>query len=152
MPKPPETRDRFRIHGDCSIELLGPVLRELDKLGLTNIGHELVTDVLVYKQRAPRVPAAVVAAKPAKKISKGNGAALHEVTNKDFALQYFQGREQVTAQEMAEAFRKDGRNAGSSGAILTVLGQRKYCKSMGGGVWKVLAKGHQATEKEAANG
>jgi hypothetical protein len=161
MPKPPtqpETLDRFRIHGDVAIEQLGIVLRELDKLGVTNIGHELVTDVLVYKQRTPRsapAPAAAAEAKPVKKngVGKGRAGTRHyAIRNKDFVLKYFKDREEVTAAEMTELFRKDGRHPSSAGSLLTQMAHDKYCKSMGDGVWKILAKGQQAAEKEAANG
>jgi hypothetical protein len=126
------------------------VLRELDKLGLANIGHELVTDVLVYKQRAARVPSLVAEAKPAKKTGdgKGHGGRRYDVTNRDFVLQYFKGREQVTAGELRDLFANDGRDRKSSGSVLSLLSQQKYCKSMGEGVWKVLIKG----QKEVENG
>jgi hypothetical protein len=133
---------------------LGFVLRELDKLGVTNIGHELVTDVLVYKQRVPRVPSVANGAKPGKKTRPGRGGSSerYEITNKNFVMQHFHGKDQVTSSEMAELFKKNGRKPNSAGAVLTLLGHQKYCKSMGDGVWKILAKGQQAAAKDVANG
>jgi hypothetical protein len=134
------------------MEQLGFVLRELDKLGVTNIGHELVTDVLLYKQRAPRVPALVTnGAAPAKPRKIKTGPPRYEIRNKAFMLQYFNDREQVTAAEMTELFKKDGRNPSSAGSLLTQLAQEKYCKSMGEGVWKVSIKGQKAAAKETTD-
>jgi hypothetical protein len=46
---PPATVERFRIHAETSKEQMGDVLAELTKMGLLNIGYELVTDVLTFR-------------------------------------------------------------------------------------------------------
>lgn len=51
MPKEPETRDRFRIFAETSAENMGPLLAQLTKMGLENIGYELITDVVTFKTR-----------------------------------------------------------------------------------------------------
>lgn len=52
MAKQPITQDRFRIHAETSLEQMGSVLAELTRLGLTNVGYELITDVKAWGRKA----------------------------------------------------------------------------------------------------
>ena len=219
MPKqqPPETSDRYRIHGEVPIETFGFVLKELTKLGVLNIGYEIVTDVPIFKQRqthevgSSAFAAAWIAEHPtfemrdlslhfkasgrttnaaygavnklvAKKLVRKTGPGKYQLTddkalpkgkkvtktkrgqgrryevgNREFALSCFKNRTEISTEVLNGMFEKNGRPAKSVSAVLTKLGHEKYVKSMGGGVWKILAKGHKLNgaapaAAEAANG
>jgi hypothetical protein len=99
------------------------------------------------------VPSLTNGAKPPEVLhGSRKGAKHYDVKNRDFMLQHFKDRDQVTAAEMTALFAKDGRNPGSAGSLLTQLAEQKYCKSMGDGLWKILVKGQQAAAEGAANG
>lgn len=49
MPKQPETVDRFRIIAEVDAVELGPLFAQLAKMGLQNIGYELITDVVRFR-------------------------------------------------------------------------------------------------------
>ncbi len=51
MAKPPEAVDRYRIHADTSLEQMGFVLAALTRMGLDNIGYELITEVATFKKK-----------------------------------------------------------------------------------------------------
>lgn len=51
MAKEPETRERFRILCEVEPEKLGGVIATLTKIGVSQVHHELITDVLAYKAR-----------------------------------------------------------------------------------------------------
>lgn len=55
MPKQPETIDRVRIFADISIEMMGPVIVALTKMGIRDIGHELITDIITFKGSRKKV-------------------------------------------------------------------------------------------------
>lgn len=50
MAKQPITRDRFRIHAETSVEDMGPLLATLTRMGLENVGFELVTEEVRFGQ------------------------------------------------------------------------------------------------------
>lgn len=54
MAKTPVTRDRFRIIAETSAENMGPLLAQLTRMGLENIGYELITDVRRFHQNGER--------------------------------------------------------------------------------------------------
>ncbi len=155
MPKPsPETSDRYRIHCEVPLERVGYVLKGLTELGVTSVGHELITDIPVYKQRKPRQAAAPEVKVKKRRAKKRGGARKKKISNKDFILHTcFKDRDQFTAHDLNEMFEKDGRNVKSAGSMLTHLHNGGYVKSMGDGVWKILAKGRRMNgAMEKANG
>lgn len=222
MAKQVETRDRYRIHGETTLEQFGFVLAEMTKLGLQNIGYELVTDVASYKQRkangvagpaflrefmkenptfiisalvkhfvadgrtagaayasanllvnegelvklgpgnyqradvkaleAPKKGGAKVGSKGPVRVPKflpskakrtrtrTTPPRYYPVSNKDFLLGIFKGKTDIDISVVNEAFVKDGRAQKSAGSLMTQLANLGYCKMMGGGHWKILAK------------
>src|SRR3954468_5695090 len=54
MAKKPETREVYRIHGETSKVEFGEYLAVLTKMGMQNIGYELVTEVARYKEKRQR--------------------------------------------------------------------------------------------------
>lgn len=54
MAKQPETIDRFRIFAETSSEAMGPLLAQLTRMGLENIGYELITDVRRFQANGSR--------------------------------------------------------------------------------------------------
>src|SRR6266850_6612103 len=95
MAKAPATVDRFRIHAETSKEHMGHVLAELTKMGLLNIGYELVTDVLTFR-------------------SKSGPRKVHEVTGISFARAFVQENASFTAIQLANYFKQHDRNASSA--------------------------------------
>jgi hypothetical protein len=227
MVKQVETRDRYRIHGETTLEQFGHVLAQLTKLGLENVGYELITDVAKFKERKERrvhdvpgheyakefikdnptfqvnslvkffeangrspgaaytgvrdllglkflrklgpgsyqlynmkaLPAPKKAAKPSAKVNvapKSTKVKLaspkfkrtrmkvphrfYAVSNKDFLLGLLKGKTDLNISVVNDYFVKDGRPIKSAGSLMTQLAQLGYCKSLGGGHWKVLAK------------
>src|SRR5882724_5600604 len=51
---PVATVERFRIHAETSMEQMGHVLAELTRMGLQNVGYELITDIVTFKNNGPR--------------------------------------------------------------------------------------------------
>lgn len=58
MAKQPTARDRFRIIAEISEDMLGPVLSVLTRMGITDVGYELLTDIRTFQKNesaaAPR--------------------------------------------------------------------------------------------------
>ncbi len=225
MAKQVETRERYRIHGETTLEQFGYVLAQLTKLGLENVGYELITDVATFKEKKQhdttghvfaeefvkanptfeirdlvkhfaadgRNPGSAYAAarllcetKVLRKLGPGNYQAyamkslpspedkateakrshkakptftakvrplkikhkrvnlkphrLYPVSNKDFLLALFKGKTEIDVSVVNDHFIKDGRPVKSAGSLMSQFNTLGYCKPLGGGVWKILAK------------
>lgn len=101
MAKQPEMRDRFRIFAETSSEAMGPLLAQLTRMGLENIGYELVTDVRRFA---------------------GNGERkVHETTSEEFAVAWLKDHPTFQAKELAHHFRDSGRVQGTAYSALREL-------------------------------
>lgn len=118
MAKPAVTRDRYRIHAETSIEQMGFVLAAFTKMGLDNIGYELITDVATYKERAPRIPN-----------SPGGKAA-------DFIREYMTKHPAFLAKDLVKHFKDDGRTDGAAYAALTMMTKAGELKRIGAGQYQ----------------
>jgi len=87
---PPATVDRFRIHAETSKEHMGHVLAELTKMGLANIGYELVTDVLTFR-------------------TKSGPRKVHEVNGDDFARAFVKENASFAAIQLVNHFKENDR-------------------------------------------
>src|SRR5258707_11800808 len=96
---PPATVDRFRIHAETSKEHMGHVLAELTKMGLANIGYELVTDVLTFRSK--------------------NGP--REVTGDDFARAFVQENASFAASQLVRHFQENDRTSASAHKVIRLL-------------------------------
>jgi hypothetical protein len=94
MAKQVETRNRFRIYAEVESEELGPRLVQLASLGLQNIGHDLITDVITFK---------------------GNGERkAHDTTGDVFAAAWVAEHPTFRALELVQHFRDAERTPGSA--------------------------------------
>lgn len=91
--QPIEIRDRFRITADVEATALGPLLAQLAKIGLQNVGYELVTDVVMFNKNGPRV--------------------LHPTTGDEFAREWLKEHPTFRAVELIHHFQAAGRTNGS---------------------------------------
>lgn len=89
MAKQPEVRDRFRIFAETSSEAMGPLLAQLTRMGLENIGYELITDVRRFTQNGER--------------------KVHETSSVDFATDWVKDHPTFKAVELAHHFRDNDR-------------------------------------------
>lgn len=104
--------DRFRIICEAEAADMGPIIAQLSRMGLTNIGFELITDVPAFKRNERR-----------------------DVSAEDFAQAYVDEHPTFDGRDLSAHFKMDGRTASSSyyaikklidaGAIID-LGDRNY--------------------------
>src|SRR5882672_8716363 len=105
MAKAPATEERFRIHAEASKDNMGHILAELTKLGLANIGYELVTDIVTFRKNGPR--------------------KLHEVTGNDFARAFIKENASFAAIELVNHFKANDRtNVSAYKAIRYLLDEK----------------------------
>lgn len=89
--KTPETVIRFRVWAEIEKGQLGDVVAAFTQLGLQNIGHEMITDVLNFKKRS-----------------------MHEITGNDFLRAFIKDNATFTRTDVTKAFEADGRTKHSS--------------------------------------
>jgi hypothetical protein len=95
--KDPETIDRYKIFAETSMEQMGFVLAALTRMGLQNIGYELITDVNLFKTKDRKV---------------------HEVSVEDFATEYVKAHPRFKATALVAHFKAAGRTP--SGAYYAI--------------------------------
>lgn len=100
MAKQPVTRDRFRIFAETNSESMGPLLAALTKMGLENIGYELITDVRTFGKNERKV---------------------HETTGVEFAKAWVADHATFRAVELVAAFGEADRTPGSAYTALREL-------------------------------
>ena len=107
----PATIERFRIHAETSKEHMGHVLAELTRMGLENIGYELVTDVLTFR-------------------SKNGPRKVHEVTGDDFARAFVKDNASFAAIQLVNHFKANDRTNGMAYKALRTLVQEGAIKKL----------------------
>jgi hypothetical protein len=110
MAKQPETIDRFRVWAEVPKDQLGDVVIAFTKMGLQQIGHEMITDMLNFKKRQR-----------------------HEVTGADFLREWIKDHPTFTRKEAAAAFVAAGRADGAAFSALQALRVSRDIKNLGGG-------------------
>ncbi len=110
---PAATVERFVIHAETSKDHMGHVLAELTKMGLQNVGYELVTDIVTFKNNGPR--------------------KLHEVTGNDFAREFVQENASFAAIQLVNHFKANDRTDGMAYKALRALVQEGAVKKLSPG-------------------
>lgn len=113
MAKAPDTIERFRIHADISQERVGGVLALLTKLGVDNIGFDLITDVQTFRHNGAR---------------KDTGS-----TSERVATEWVKDHPTFKAKLLVEHFEAHGRSANAAyGALKSMVGHG-FLKPLGDG-------------------
>jgi hypothetical protein len=114
MAKQPATRDRFRIHAETSVEDVGYLLAQLTKMGLENLGFELITEQVTYTGNRPK----------------------NEVTGEQFAMEWIEQNPSFKANDLVKHFATDGRTQGAAYTALRILHQTGQITKLGGGMYQ----------------
>ena len=101
---------------------MGHIMAELIKLGLQNVGYELVTDVVTFRKNGAR--------------------KVHEVTGNDFAREYIQENASFASIELVNHFRGNGRTLASAHKAIRNLLQE-------GAIKKLSAANYQRADVKA---
>lgn len=114
----PETRDYFRTTIDqVPTDQLGALSTLLAYAGFESVRHELVTDVLRYKQKKPS----------------------HDVKAEDFLIDWIADHKAFQAREAIQHFRNAGRTDGAGYSSLRELVKRKLLRKLGEGRYTTVA-------------
>jgi hypothetical protein len=89
---PSATEERFRIHAESSKDEMGHILAELTKLGLQNIGYELITDVITFRKNGAR--------------------KVYDVTGTEFARAFLKENASFAAIQLVNHFKANDRTNG----------------------------------------
>jgi hypothetical protein len=110
MPKQPEITELCRIHADTTLDQMGHVLAALARMGLANVGYELVTEVATFKKKQT-----------------------HEIKAEDFAAAWIKDHPTFKATELVNHFDASGRTSGAAYTALRKLVDRRTLKQLGSG-------------------
>lgn len=119
MAKQPETIDRFRVYCDIEKPQLGDVIAELTKLGIKRIGHELITDVLSFKERKDYV--------------------IHAVNAREFTREYVNNHPTFEIKELVKHFEDSGRNSAGAYQAARLLIQEGVLRKVAPGQYQSVA-------------
>lgn len=110
MAKKPETREVYRIHGETSKEEFGEYLAVLTKMGMQNIGYELVTEVATFKQRR----------------QSGNGGETASLNNEQVARAWIEKNPSFAAKDLVAHFDAVGRHPASAYQAMRNLMEARF--------------------------
>lgn len=122
--KPIETRDRYRLHAETSTEEFGGVLAQLTKMGLQNIGYELITDIPTFRTN-----------------KRPNG---QDVTAEQVILEFIKQKPTFKASEIVAVLVEHGRPPGSAYQALGAMVKQNQLRKLQPGVYQDIAIGHLA--------
>lgn len=129
MPPHPETIERFILHVPVTAEQLGPAVVALSRIGLDNLRHEPVTDVVTLALPAP---------KPHAKHAKTK-LDRREVSHSSFILrQASRNHGRFNTAWMKKQFEKDGRKWGAVSPTIAPLLKQKLLKRVGEGEYVLM--------------
>lgn len=112
MAKPPVTRDRFRIICEADVVEMGALLAQLTRMGLQNIGFELITDVRSFRQ---------------------NERAKHETSAEEALTEYVNEHPTFQVNEAIKHFEALGRTAGAIYTAARLLVEKGTLKKLSPG-------------------
>lgn len=112
MAKPPVTRERFRIHAEASKEQMGHVLAELTRLGLDNVGYELITDIKAWGTAERKT---------------------HATTAEQAITEYIKDNPTFAIGGLVEHFKAEGRTTGALYQAAKVMVKKKLLTRLGDG-------------------
>jgi hypothetical protein len=130
MPKKPtpETFDRYRIHAETSIEQMGGVLAVLTKLGLQNIGYELITTVADSFRRNVK----------------------HETTAEQAVIEYVKTNPTFQLSELVAHFKAEGRTKTAIYQACKILANKGALKRLSPGNYSAASvKAIEGPKKKA---
>jgi hypothetical protein len=107
MAKEPEIVELCRIHADTTLDQMGHVFAALSRLGLTNIGYELITEVSTFKQKQS-----------------------HDVKAEDFAKEWLKEHPTFKVGELVKHFEANGRTAGAAYTAVRNLVEKNDLKKL----------------------
>jgi hypothetical protein len=110
---PAATVERFVIHAETSKDGMGHVLAELTKMGLANVGYELITDVVTFR--------------------KNGGRKAHDVTGTEFARAFIKENASFAARTLVNHFKANDRTDGMAYKAIRDLVQEGALKKLGPG-------------------
>jgi hypothetical protein len=116
--KDPETIDRYKIFAETSMEQMGFVLAALTRMGLQNIGYELITDVNLFKTKERKV---------------------HEVSVEDFAAEYVKAHPRFKSTELVAHFKAAGRTPSGAYYAIKRLTEANVVRKSGDEIVRVEA-------------
>jgi hypothetical protein len=137
MPKA-ETVERFRITCEVEAAAMGDVIVALSRLGITNLHHELVTEVRTFRKNKPR--------KQAKRNIGGKPGV-------DVILDYAKKHGgKFDTQALIKIFEQQGRSPKSVSPQINTLLERKMVRRTGAGHYALLAKAKSNGAAEVTHG
>jgi hypothetical protein len=113
MAKTPITRDRFKIVCEVEAADMGPIIAQLTRMGMANVGFELITDVVTFNKNGPRV--------------------VHELKAEDFLTPWVAEHPTFRAAEAVQHFEANNRNAGACYSALKKMVEDGALKKLGPG-------------------
>lgn len=129
MVKPPPTIDRIGFYFETSIDDAGKFIALLTKEGVERLKHELITDVITFRNK-PRTS--------------------HDTTGEVFLTAWIANNPTFRAREAIAAFKEDGRTAGAGYTALRTLTENKVLKKLGEGQYSRADVKHIAGPKKKA--
>lgn len=129
MVKPPPTVDRIGFYFETSIDDAGKFIAMLTKEGVERLKHELITDVITFRQK-PRTN--------------------HDIKSEDFLTAWIKDHPTFRAREAIAAFKEDGRTAGAGYTALRMLTENKVLKKLGEGQYSRADVKHLAGPNKKA--
>ena len=126
---PVATVERFRIHAETSMEQMGHVLAELTRMGLQNVGYELITDIVTFKNNGPH--------------------QTFDSTGPEEIIKFIEQHPTFNISEIVTAFKAMGRTAGSAYESVRALVKRKILVGLDPGNYqRAGVKALAASKKE----
>lgn len=110
MAKQPEVTELCRIHAETTLDQMGHALAALARMGLTNIGYELVTEVATFKKKQS-----------------------HDTNSENFATEWLNDHPTFKATELVKHFEDNGRTGGAAYTALRVLVEKSALKKLSPG-------------------
>jgi hypothetical protein len=138
MPKA-ETVERFRITCEVEAAAMGDVIVALSRLGITNLHHELVTEVRTFRKNKPRK-------KPVKRNIGGKPGV-------DVIIDYAKKHGgKFDTQALIKIFEAQGRSPKSVSPQINTMLERKMVRRTGKGAYALLAKAKSNGAAEVTHG
>jgi hypothetical protein len=136
-----ETIERFRITCEVEAAAMGDVIVALSRLGITNLHHELVTEVRTFRKNKPRKNKA-----PVKRNISGKPGT-------DVIIDYANKHGgKFDTQALIKIFEAQGRSPKSVSPQINTLLERKMVRRTGKGAYALLAKAKSNGAAEVTHG
>lgn len=111
--QPPETQYRFRIVCEVDQEQVGGVLADLTRRGITQIGHEMISDVVTFNRTGPR--------------------KVYDSKGKEFAKAYIADNPTFRINDLVKHFEANGRTSGAGYTAVRDLVREEFLTKLSPG-------------------